>query len=148
MDQGSDQLTQRIAATREDMESRIVELRRRGQEAARATGKVLVVALAAGAVVGAVVGGVVVYRRYRRPATAPGRMARVLHLDDFREKAADMADEVRGRFRPAVELSSSRAIDTSAPRWHKIGLRFAEAAGSAAGAAVVSQLMARRRQAS
>jgi hypothetical protein len=70
----SDELSREIAETREEMGERLIELRRRGQRAARRTVRV---ALVAGALGGAAVVGLIAYRM-TRPPTFSERVSRVV----------------------------------------------------------------------
>ena len=70
----SDELSREIAETREEMGERLIELRRRGQRAARRTVRI---ALVAGALGGAAVVGLIAYRM-TRPPTLAERVSRVV----------------------------------------------------------------------
>jgi hypothetical protein len=70
----SDELSREIAETRDEMGERLIELRRRGQRAARRTVRIAIVA---GALGGAAVVGLIAYRM-SRPPTLAERVSRVV----------------------------------------------------------------------
>src|SRR5207302_88356 len=109
-------------------------------------------ALLIGAGVGAgaavlVVGGVVVWRM-TRPTSMRERVERVIPPTIW-ERARHVVESVELGLRrsvPPVRLYvGDRQVgeEAATTRWEKIGLRFAQAAGSAVGAALIARLMGR-----
>jgi len=80
----SEELAREIAEAREEMGDRLIELRRRGQRAARRTVRV---ALIAGALGGAAVVGLIAYRM-SRPTTLAERVARVVPANRLARRLA------------------------------------------------------------
>jgi hypothetical protein len=145
MGPSSGEIERQIADTREDMESRIVELRERSRRTLDRTRRVALMALAAGVVVGAAAGAVFVAYRISRPPTAGERLGRVLPagwwsgLKHYRDRF-----ELRVRQgMPAIRLYvGDRQVGEQRPetQWERIAVRAASAAGTAAAAAIVSRV--------
>jgi hypothetical protein len=135
------QIERQIAETREDIETTIIQLRERSRQTVRRGVQVALVALAVGAVIGA---GLVAYRM-TRPATMRERARRVLPIDRLRD-LRDRFDLTRGL--PPIRLYvGDRAVGESPPETtvERIAVRAAQAAGTAAAAAIVSRLVTRFR---
>jgi hypothetical protein len=143
-----DQIAGQIADKRTEMQEKIVALREQTEKAARRTMRVGAIALGAGAAVGvALVGGYLVYRMTRKP-TLQERIYRVVP-EPWWKRAIRIRDTVELGFRrsvPSMRLYvGDRQVGEEPPasQWQKIGLRFAQAAGSAVGAALVARITAR-----
>jgi hypothetical protein len=138
------QIERQIAETRDDIESTIVQLRERGRQTVRRGAMVALVALSIGAALGA---GFVAYR-VLRPPTMRERVRRVIPLD------LDWVGELRRRLDmsrrlPPIRLYvGDRAVGESPPETtvERLVIRAAQAAGTAAAAAIVSRMVARVRR--
>jgi hypothetical protein len=138
------QIERQIAETRDDIESTIVQLRERGRQTVRRGALVALVALSIGAALGA---GFVAYR-VLRPPTMRERVRRVIPLD------LDWVGELRRRLDmsrrlPPIRLYvGDRAVGESPPETtvERLVIRAAQAAGTAAAAAIVSRMVARVRR--
>jgi hypothetical protein len=151
MGSSSDQLSREIAEVRSSLESRIVELRQRGQRQVHRYTRTALIALGVGAAVGAaVVGGYAVYR-YTRPASRrerlrrfvpPGMLFRLGQLGQLREKW----ELALRRELPSIRLYvGERQIGEEPPRpkAEQIAIRAAQALGTAAGSALATTLSRR-----
>jgi hypothetical protein len=133
------------------MESRVVELRQRGERQVRRYSRAALVALAVGAAVGvAAVGGYAVYR-YTRPASRRERLGRLMPA------RVDRGLLRLGRLREKWELGLRRQIpsmrlyvgdrqigeDPPTPRVQQIAVSVAGTLGTAAGTALASTLVKR-----
>ena len=126
----SDELAREIAATREEMGERLVELRRRGRTAARRS---VQIALVAGALGGAAVVGLIAYRM-TRPPTLSERVSRVV-------PARRLTSLRLPSFRVSVnERTVAEHSDTTAER---LVVAAARAAGTAAATALAGILIRR-----
>ncbi len=130
----SDELSRQIAETREEMGDRLIELRRRGERAARRTVRV---ALIAGALGGAAIAGLIAYRM-TRPPTLSERVARVVPAGRWSRRLAKLN-------LPSVRLYvNDRAVredEDSATR--RLVLTAARAFGTAAATAAMGVLLRR-----
>jgi hypothetical protein len=127
---------------RGSMESKIVELRERGErQVRRATRTALIVAGASAALGVAVVGAFVIYR-LTRPMTA-GERARRLVPGDVPRGLRRVA-RLRDRVPPMRLYVGDRQVGEEAPttRWERIAVRAAQAAGTAGAGAIASRLIA------
>lgn len=122
------------------MEPKIDELRERGQRQVRRA----VMVVAAGAAVGVLLlGGLVIYR-LSRPATAGERLRRVVPPGLDLGRARRSARRLRKRV-PSVRLAvGDRQISTEQPqpRWERLVVAAAGAAGTAAARALAPRLLA------
>jgi hypothetical protein len=138
MGPSSDQIEQQITQVRGSLESKIVELRDRGERRVRRVKRVVVIVGGAGAVIGvALVGAFVVYR-LTRPTTARERARRLVPrgLLDVRRRVRDGV--------PPVRLYVGDRQVGEEPRvtpWERIAVRAAQAAGTAAAGAIASRVM-------
>ena len=130
----SDELSREIAATREEMGDRLIELRRRGQRAARRT---VQVALIAGALGGAAVVGLIAYRMSRPPKFSE-RVARVVPSVPWGRRLTALR-------LPSVRLSvNERAVrEDSETATQRLVLTAARAFGTAAATAAMGILLRR-----
>ncbi len=141
---GPDQIARELAATREDMGERIVELRRRGESTARRTLRMALVVGAAGAVVGAGVVAAVVLYRVTRPTSRAERLRRVVPKDLIRQ-----LEDLRHRLRHDVPTSlpgregKARAEKRETPAMQRLLFSAAQAATTAAAGALVSRMIGR-----
>jgi hypothetical protein len=144
----SDEIARQIAETREDIEEKIVVLRERSARAVQRSKRALLIAAGVGAAAAvAIVGGIVVYRM-TRPATVRERVLRVIpggwfeRLQHLREK---LELGVRKQL-PSLRLYvGDKQVGEEPPSntAQKVGLRLAQAAGTAIGGAIVQRLMSR-----
>jgi len=148
MGSSSDEIAREIAGTREDIEERIVTLRQRSREVVRRSRRALLIGAGVGAGAAVlVVGGVVIWRM-TRPTSMRERVERVIPPTIW-ERARHVVESVELGLRrsvPPVRLYvGDRQVgeEAATTRWEKIGLRFAQAAGSAVGAALIARLMGR-----
>jgi hypothetical protein len=139
MGPSSDQIEQQIVQVRGSMESKIVELRERGERRVRRARRTVAIVGGAGAVLGvAVIGAFVIYRLTRRPTT--GERVRRLVPAGLRSVPRHMRDRV-----PSMRLYiGDRQVGEEAPttRWERVAMRAAQAAGTAAASTIASRLMA------
>lgn len=154
MGTSSDQLNRQIAEVRSSMESRVVELRQRGQRQVRRYSRGALIALGVGAAVGVLaVGGYAVYR-YTRPPSRRERIRRLIP-DGLSRRLLEL-----GKLRESWELGLRRQIPSmrlyvgerqvgeSPPRTrvHQVAVSAAGALGTAAGTALAGTLMRRLAQ--
>ncbi len=134
-----------IAEVRGSMESKIVELRERPRETLRRGRRAVLIAAGVGAAVGAAaVTAFVIYRWNRRPSFNE-RMERTLpggwwnYLRNFQDK---FELGWRKTVPPMRLYVGDRQVgeETRSSSWEKIAVRAAQAAGTAAAAAVVSRV--------
>ena len=143
MGPSSDQIEQQITHVRGSLESKIVELRDRGERRVRRAKRAALIVGGASAAIGvALVGAFVVYR-LTRPVTAGERARRLLPpgLAGGRGRARR---RLRDRL-PAMRLYvGDRQVGEEPPvtRWERIAVRAAQAAGTAAAGAIASRVMA------
>jgi hypothetical protein len=149
MGSNTTQIEREIAEAREDIESTIVELRERSRRTVQRGVRVAIIALAVGAAVGGAVGAGYVVYRMSRPTTMRERVGRVVPFGSL----ADLVRDLRERFDPRRRLPpirlyvGDRAVGESPPETtvERLVVRAAQAAGTAAAAAVVSRLLTRAR---
>lgn len=130
----SDELSREIAQTREEMGDRLIELRRRGQRAARRTVRIAIVA---GALGGAAVVGLIAYRM-SRPPTLSERVARVVPATRWSRRLAALR-------LPSVRLYvNDRAVrEESETSGQRLVLTAARAFGTAAATAAIGIVLRR-----
>jgi len=130
------------------MEEKILVLRERGEVAVDRSRKALIVgAIVGGAAIAAIAVGIVAWR-ISRPPTKRERFERLLpkkwliRLGQLRES---WELGVRRQVPPVRVFVGERQLGEEPPstQWQKIGMRFAQTAGSAVGAAAVSYILAR-----
>lgn len=78
MGASTDQIEREIGATRDAIESRIVELRQRGEKQVNRARQALLVAAALGAAIGVIAVGALIVYRYSRPLSKRERLARLV----------------------------------------------------------------------
>lgn len=142
----SDELAREITETREDMGDRLIELRRRGETAARRTMRIAIIAVAAGAAVGAAVAVSVIAYRVSRPTTVKERFGRVIPRD-LRRRAELLARRAVPSIRLYVndEAIGERA-DNKTERLVMAAARAAGTAGATALAGIVLRRLTRREE--
>jgi hypothetical protein len=127
------------------MESKIVELRRRGRRASRTA----LLALGAGAAVGVVVLGVFVVYRLRRPPTAGERFRRLVPPGveglgrDLRQARRTLELGLRRQV-PSMRLYvGDRQVgeEPATSHWERIAVRAAQAGATAAAGAFASRVL-------
>ena len=138
------QIEREIAEARDDLESTIVELRERSRRTVQRGVRVAVIALAVGAAVGGAVGAGYVVYRLSRPATVRERVGRVVPFGSFAGIIRDLRErfDVRRGMPPIRLYVGDRAVGESPPETtaERLVIRAAQAAGTAAAAALVSRL--------
>ena len=148
MGASSDEITRQIAETREEIESKIVTLRERGEVAIRRGKRVALIAAGVGAGIAVVgIGAFVVYRMTRPPSTRE-RIERVIptgwwgRITGLRRA---VTDGVRRQVPPMRVYVGDHRVGEEPPSSNvqKIALRFAQAAGTAIGGAIVQRLLQR-----
>jgi hypothetical protein len=143
-----DEIARQIAGTREDIEDRIVVLRERSARVVRRGKRVLLIAAGVGAAAAvAIVGGIVIYR-LTRPVTTRERVQRVIPLPWFerlRHLRKSWELGVRTQVPPLRLYVGDKQVGGEPPAnmAQKIGLRIAQAAGTAIGGAIVQRVMSR-----
>ena len=130
----SDELSREIAETREEMGARLVELRRRGERAAKRTVRIAVIA---GALGGAALVGFVAYRM-TRPPTLAERVSRVVPNNGWTRRLAALK-------LPSVRLYvNDRAVrEDSETAGQRLVLTAARTFGTAAATAAMGILLRR-----
>jgi hypothetical protein len=146
MGPSSDQIEQQIVQVRGSLESKIVELRDRGERRVRRVRRTAVIVGGAGAAIGvALVGAFVIYR-LTRPVSPRERARRLLprgvarlpwNLREARHRFGD-------RLPPVRLYVGDRQVGEERPvtRWEMIAVRAAQAAGTALAGALATRLMA------
>ncbi|HEX4214138.1 MAG TPA: hypothetical protein VIA06_12545 [Candidatus Dormibacteraeota bacterium] len=144
----TDQIDREIAEVRGSIESRIVELRQRGQRRIREYRRIALIGLGvAGGVAVVAVGGYALYR-YTRPPSRRERIERLVPAGALR-RLVDLA-----RLRQRVELAMRRELPAvrlyvgdhqvgekpAKPRVEVIAVRAARILGTAAGSALAGNL--------
>jgi hypothetical protein len=144
----SDQINREIAEVRGSLESRIVELRRRGQQRIRQYRRIALIGLGVvGGVAVVAAGGYVLYR-YTRPPSRRERLQRLIPGSAL-QRLVDLA-----RLRQRVELAMRRELPAirlyvgdhqvgekpAKPRMEVIAVRVARSLGTAAGGALARNL--------
>jgi hypothetical protein len=137
---------QQIADTRGAMESKIVELRERTRDTVRRGRRAILIAAGVGAAVGAAaVVGIVIYRA-SRPTTRSERVRRALPDGwwDWIRNSRDKVELTLRRGVPSMRLyvgDHQVGEEPASSSLEKIAIRAAQAAGTAAAAALVSRLV-------
>ena len=148
MGSSADQIARQITETRSEMEDKIIELRERGEVAVDRSRKALIAgAIIGGAAIAALAIGIVAWR-VARPPSRRERFERLvpkqwlIRLGRLRES---WELGVRRQVPPVRLFVGERQLGEEPPstQWQKIGMRFAQTAGSAVGAAAVSYILAR-----
>ena len=137
------QIEQQIAGTRDDIESRIVELRGRSQRTVERSKRALLIAVGAGVAIGTAAGIAFVAWRLTRPATVEERVGRVVPLRSVRE-ARRRAELWLRRGVPPVRLYvGDRQVGEEQPETtaQKLVVMAARAAGTAAAAALAGRIL-------
>jgi hypothetical protein len=141
----SDEIARQIAETRDEIEGRIVILRERGEVAVERGKRAALIAAGVGAGIAVVaIGAFIVYRVTRPPSTRE-RIERVIP-PSWWERAAGLWSGVEREVReraPRVEFGERPAGEERAGTVQKIALRFAQAAGTAIGGAIVQRVLQR-----
>jgi hypothetical protein len=144
----SDEIARQIAETREEIEGRIVTLRERGEVAVERGKRALLIAAGVGAGIAVVAVGAFVVYRMTRPTTTRERIERVIP-PTWWERAINLRRTVTTRIRDQVPpmrvYVGDKQIGEEPPSStaQKIALRFAQAAGTAIGGAVVQRILQR-----
>jgi len=143
MGPSSDQIAREIVEMRGSMESKIVELRERGERRIRTVKRTALIVGGAGAAVGVALLGAFVIYRLTRPVTARERASRLVPKGMTRHLRA-AGKNARGRVPPMRLYVGDRQIGEEQPvtRWERIAVRAAQAAGTAAAGAIASRVMA------
>ena len=137
---------QQIADVRGSMESKIIELRERSRVTIQRGRRTLLIAAGVGAGVGAAaVTAFVIYRWNRRP-TINERLERTLPDGwwNWMRNARDFVELGWRRTLPPVRLyvgDQQVGEQPPASQWEKIAIKAAQAAGTAAAAAVVTRVV-------
>ncbi len=146
MGTSSAEYERQIAEVRGSMESKIVELRERSRATLRRTRRMVLIVAGVGAGVGAAaVTAFVIYRWNRRP-TLNERMERTLPSGwwNYVRNARDKFELGWRKTVPPMRLYvGDRQVGEEQPAtaWEKVVVRAAQAAGTAAAAAIVSRVM-------
>jgi hypothetical protein len=144
----SDEIARQIAETREEIEEKIVVLRERSAVAVERGKRALLVAAGIGAAVAVVVvGGVIVYR-LTRPVTVRERVQRVIPggwWERLQHLRATWELGIRKQVPPLRVFVGDRQVGEEPPSntMQKLGIRLAQAAGTAIGGAIVERVMSR-----
>lgn len=148
MGPSSAEYERQIAEVRGSMESRIVELRERSRETIRRGRRAILIAVGVGAGVGVAAATAFFLYRWNRRPTINERLERTLPGGwwNYVRNARDKFELGWRRTLPPVRLYvGDRQVGEQQPRsnaWEKIVVRAAQAAGTAAAAAVVSRVFA------
>ena len=148
MGPSSAEYERQIAEVRGSMESRIVELRERSRETIRRGRRAVLIAVGVGAGVGVAAATAFFLYRWNRRPTINERLERTLPGGwwNYVRNARDKLELGWRRTLPPVRLYvGDRQVGEQQPRsnaWEKIVVRAAQAAGTAAAAAVVSRVFA------
>ena len=143
-----DEIARQIAETREDIEDKIVVLRERSERVVRRSKRALLIAAGVGAAAAvAIVGGIVIYR-LTRPVTARERVQRVMPLrwlERLQHVRRSWELGIRKQVPPLRLYVGDKQVGEEPPAntAQKIGLRIAQAAGTAIGGAIVHRVMSR-----
>ena len=140
MGTSSDEISRQIAETRDGMEEKILTLRERSEVAVRRGKRALLIAAG-------VVAAVVIYRM-SRPTTTRERLQRVMPFawwDGVKAGWESVQRGVRGRVPPMRLYVGDKQVGEEPPSntTQKIVLRFAQAAGTAIGGAIVQRMLSR-----
>lgn len=148
MGSSPDEIARQIADARGDMEEKILVLRERGEVAVDRSRRALIAgAIIGGAAIAAIAVGIIAWR-VTRPPTRRERLERLMprrwlvRLGQLRES---WELGIRRQVPPVRVFVGERQLGEEPPgtQWQRIGMRFAQAAGGAVGAAAVSYIMAR-----
>jgi len=144
----SDEISRQIAETRDGMEEKILTLRERSEVAVRRGKRALLIAAGVGAAVAAGVVAAVVIYRMTRPTTTRERLQRVMPFawwDGVKAGWESVQRGVRGRVPPMRLYVGDKQVGEEPPSntTQKIVLRFAQAAGTAIGGAIVQRMLSR-----
>ena len=148
MGNSSDEIARQIAETRDDIEEKIVTLRERGEVAVARSKRALLIAAGVGAGIAVVAVGAFVAYRMTRPASTRERIERVIP-SGWWERAMGLRRSVelgiRRQVPPMRLYVGDRQVGEEPPSSHlqKIALRFAQAAGTAIGGAIVHRVLSR-----
>ena len=148
MGTSSDEIARQIAETREDIEDKIVTLRERGEVAVERGKRALMIAAGVGAGIAVVGVSAYVVWRMTRPPTTRERIERVIP-PTWWERARGLRNAVelgiRKQVPPVRMYVGDRQVGEEPPssNLQKIALRFAQAAGTAVGGAIVHRLLER-----
>jgi hypothetical protein len=137
---------QQIADTRGAMESKIVELRERTRDTVRRGRRAVLIAAGVGAAVGAAAVVAIVVYRASRPTSASERVRRALPDGwwDWIRNSRDKVELTLRRGVPPMRLyvgDQQVGEEPASSSMEKIAIRVAQAAGTAAAAALVSRLV-------
>jgi hypothetical protein len=137
---------QQIADTRGAMESKIVELRERTRDTVRRGRRAILIAAGVGAAVGAAAVSAIVIYRMSRPTTRSERMRRALPDGwwDWIRNGREKVELTLRRGIPSMRLyvgDHQVGEEPASSSMEKIAIRAAQAAGTAAAAALVSRLV-------
>jgi hypothetical protein len=143
-----DEISRQIAETREQIEDKILTLRQRSEVAVERGKRALLIAAGIGAAAAVTVVGAIVIYRMTRPMTARERVERVIPATWW-ERARHLRESwelgIRQQVPPLRLYVGDRQVGEKPPAstTQKIGLRIAQAAGTAIGGAMVQRLMSR-----
>jgi hypothetical protein len=143
-----DEISRQIAATREDIEDKIVTLRQRSEVAVARGKRALLIAAGVGAATAVVVVGAIVVYRMTRPVTVRERIGRVIPFgwfDRLQHLRKSWELGIRKQVPPMRLYVGDKQVGEEPPAnsTQKILLRVAQAAGTAIGGAVVQRVMSR-----
>ncbi len=148
MGNSPDEIARQIAATRDDIEDKIVTLRERGEIAVKRSKRALLIAAGVGAAAAvAVVGAIVIYRM-TRPVSTRERIQRVIPATWW-ERAKNLRTSwelgMRKQVPPLRLFVGDKQVGEEPPSntTQKILIRIAQAAGTAIGGAIVQRVMSR-----
>ena len=147
MGRSADQIAQEIAATRGDMETRIVALRQAGERTVRTTARRVAIAAGVGAGAALALGAFILAYRLSRPATPAERLARILPRGWWTRTSRARRDlELRMRRGvPSLRLYvGERRVgeEPDSGRAERIAIRAAQAFATALASAIVSRAIA------
>jgi len=142
----ADEISRQIAATRDGIEDKIITLRGRSEVAIRRSKRTLVIAAGIGAAAAVGILGAIAIYRFTRPTSNRERLQRLvpptwwqraLHLRQSWELG------LRKQVPPMRLYIGDKQIGEEPPAntMQKIGLRIAQAAGTAIGGALVQRVM-------
>jgi hypothetical protein len=143
-----DEISRQIAATREDIEDKIVTLRQRSEVAMERGKRALLIAAGVGAAAAVLVVGAVVVYRLTRPVTVRERVGRVIPwgwFDRLQHLRESWELGIRKQVPPLRVFVGDKQVgdEPTANTTQKILLRVAQAAGTAIGGALVERVMSR-----
>jgi hypothetical protein len=144
----SDEIARQIAETREDIEDKILTLRKRGEVAVQRSKRALLIAAGVGAAAAVVVVGTIVIYRMTRPVSTRERVQRVIPAIWW-ERVKNLRDSwelgVRKQVPPVRLFVGDKQVGDEPPSntVQKIGLTLARAVGTAIGGAIVERVLSR-----